>query len=130
MDKSCGCGDDAEVGATVEFGCQVCQKVSKKITIKNPLKVAVIATVVAYGGSQFVDYAITDNRYPVAVEYTVLDACTSAYKEPLPYDTYGSKKRICLCALEDTMNEISYVRYLVDEGGFLNAFERHAKSCK
>jgi len=130
MKESCSCGDKAEVGATVEFQCKTCESIIEKFTIKKPLKAAGIAAILAYGGSQFIDYAITDNRYPLDVEYSILEACSSSYKEPLSYSSYGSKKKLCLCALEYTMNEISYVRYKVDEKGFLNAFEENAKSCK
>ncbi|MBK1874466.1 hypothetical protein FE848_14670 [Marinobacter sp. 1-3A] len=130
MTESCSCGDKAEVGATVEFQCKTCESVIEKFTIKKPLKAAGIAAILAYGGSQFIDYAITDNRYPLDVEYSVLEACSSSYKEPLSHSSYRSKKKLCLCALEDTMNEISYIRYKVDEKGFLKAFEENAKSCK
>lgn len=130
MSESCSCSDKPEVGATVKFHCKTCSSVIKKFTVKKPLKVAGLAAILAYGGSQFVDYAITDNRYPLDVEYAVLEACTSSYNKPLSYDVYGSKKKLCLCALEDTMNEISYVRFKVNEKGFLKAFENNAKSCK
>ncbi len=130
MSESCSCGEKAEIGATVKFHCKTCASVIEKFTVKKPLKAAGVAAILAYGGSQFVDYAITDNRYPLDVEYAVLEACTSSHKQPLSYSSYGSKKKLCLCALEDTMNEISYVRYKVNEKGFLKAFESNAKSCK
>ncbi len=130
MSESCSCGEKAEVGATVKFHCKACANVIEKFTVKKPLKAAGLAAILAYGGSQFIDYAITDNRYPLDVEYAVLEACASSYKKPLSYNSYDSKKKLCLCALEDTMNEISYIRYKVDEKGFLKAFESNAKSCK
>ncbi len=130
MSESCSCGEKAEIGATVKFHCKACANVIEKFTVKKPLKAAGLAAILAYGGSQFIDYAITDNRYPLDVEYAVLEACTSSHKQPLSYSSYGSKKKLCLCALEDTMNEISYVRYKVNEKGFLKAFESNAKSCK
>ncbi|WP_350432038.1 hypothetical protein ABIS04_18770 [Shewanella sp. H8] len=130
MSESCSCGEKAEIGATVKFHCKTCGSVIEKFTVKKPLKAAGLAAILAYGGSQFVDYAITDNRYPLDVEYAVLEACASSHKQPLSYSSYGSKKKLCLCALEDTMNEISYVRYKVNQKGFLKAFESNAKSCK
>lgn len=130
MSESCSCGDKAEVNATVKFHCKACSSVIEKFVVKKPLKAAGLAAILAYGGSQFIDYAITDNRYPLDVEYAVLEACTSSYKQPLSYSSYGSKKQLCLCALEDTMNEISYARFKVNEKGFLNAFEDNAKACK
>ena len=130
MSESCSCGDKAEIGATVKLHCKACSNVIEKFTVKKPLKAAGLAAILAYGGSQFIDYAITDNRYPLDVEYAVLEACASSHKQPLSYSSYSSKKKLCLCALEDTMNEISYVRYKVNEKGFLKAFESNAKSCK
>ncbi|REL26202.1 hypothetical protein DXX93_06130 [Thalassotalea euphylliae] len=130
MSESCSCGEKSEIGATVKFHCKTCANVIERFTVKKPLKAAGLAAMLAYGGSQFIDYAITDNRYPLNVEYAVLEACSSSYKKPLSHSSYGSKKKLCLCALEDTMNEISYIRYKVNEKGFLQAFERNAKSCK
>jgi hypothetical protein len=130
MTESCSCGDKAEIVATVEVQCKNCNNVIEKFKIKKPLKAIGLTAILAYGGSQFINYAITDNRYPLAVEYAVLEACSSSHNKPLSYSTYGSKKELCLCALEDTMNEISYIRYKVDKQGFLKAFENNAQSCK
>ncbi len=110
--------------------CKACDKVLKKQTITNPYKIAALLVVVSYGASNFIDYAITDNRYPLSVEYEVMEACTSSYSKPLSYGGFSSKKKICLCALEDTMNEISYIRFKSDEKVFLTAFEENAKGCK
>ena len=64
MSESCDCGENAKLGATIKFHCQSCSNVSRKVLIKKPLKVTAIAAVLAYSGSQFASYAITDNRYP------------------------------------------------------------------
>lgn len=130
MSESCSCGEKAEISATVKFHCTVCANVIEKFSVKKPLKAAGLTAILAYGGSQFIDYAITDNRYPLDVEYAVLEACTSSYTKLSSYNSYGSKKKLCLCAFEDTMNEISYVRYKVNEKGFLKAFESNARACK
>ena len=94
------------------------------------MKVAAIAAVLAYSGSQFVDYAITDNRYPLATEYELLEACVSSSKRPLSGYSYKNKQEKCLCALEDTMNEVSHIRYMASEDSFLDAFKLNARECK
>lgn len=109
--------------------CAGCDKVIKYRKITNPYKVAALLVIISYGASQFIDYAVTDNRYPLDVEYAVMDSCTNSYEKPMVRRAYGKKKAVCLCALEDTMNEISYMRYQVDEKGFLNAFEENAVNC-
>jgi hypothetical protein len=130
MTESCSCGDKAEVGATVKFHCKTCANVIEKFVVKKPLKAAGLAAILAYGGSQFIDYAITDNRYPLDVEYGILEACSNSHRISLSNSSYSSKKQLCLCALEETMNEISYVRYNVNEKGFLKAFRSNVKECK
>jgi len=127
--KKCECGEEKEFGATIKIHCQSCSIVVKKISFAKPFKVAGIAVVLAYGGSNFVDYAISDNRYPLDVEHAVIEACISSSQEPLSYRHFSKKRVLCLCAMEKTMNEISYTRYVVNESGFLQAFEEHAQSC-
>ena len=129
MDNLCSCGDKAEIGATVKFHCETCSSLIETSTIKKPLKAAGLAAILAYGGSQFIDYAITDNRYPLAVESEILNACTNSYQEPVSFRVHGKRRDVCLCALEDTMNEISYVRYKLNEKAFLKAFDSRAKAC-
>ena len=130
MSKSCYCSEEPEIGATIKFHCKSCSSVVKKFTVKKPLKSAGIAAILACGGSLFLDYAISDNRYPLDVEFAVLEACASSHRQPMSYSSFNNKKKVCVCAFEDTMNEISYVRYLVDEEGFLQAFKNNAKNCR
>lgn len=129
MPDSCACEDKANVNAEVRLHCTTCSNDIEKFDIKNPFKVSAIAMVLAYGGSQFIDYAITDNRYPLAVESEILNACTNSYQEPVSFRVHGKRRDVCLCALEDTMNEVSYIRYKVNEKAFLKAFNSKAKIC-
>lgn len=129
MENTCSCGDKAEIEATVKFHCKNCSTHIENFTIKKPLKAAGLAAILAYGGSQFIDYAITDNRYPLSVESEILNACTNSYQEPVSFRVHGKRRDVCLCALEDTMNEISYIRYKVNEKAFLKAFNSRAKAC-
>lgn len=127
MSEKCECGDKSTLGANIELYCQTCANTISKDNIKKPLKAAAIATLIAYGGSSFFNYAITDNRYPLEVEHEILEACTGKTYSQL----YVTRKvSTCLCALEDTMNEISYTRLILDEDGFLESFEENIKSCR
>lgn len=129
MADQCNCGEDSRVGALVILSCKTCKQQFDKIEIRKPVKATAIAALLAFSGSQAISYAVTDNRYPLAVEHEVMEACVSSYDKPVSRRVYGNKGNVCLCALEDTMNQISYVRYNVDESGFLDAFEENAKTC-
>lgn len=131
LDASCSCNNENKNKIVdVIVSCGACSNQIAKKTITEPFKVAAILTVLAYGTSQFVEYVITDNRYPTKVEYEVTRSCLSSSQSTLRYKNYNEKLNICLCALEDTMNEISYIRYNVDEDGFLKAFRENTNECK
>jgi len=126
-DESCDCGEKAEYVAALEIRCEKCLWI-KKIPIT--LKATVITALLAYGGSQFIDYGITDNRYPINIEYAVMNACVNGYNGSISSGGYKRKEKICLCALEDTMNEISYIRYNLNKKGFSKAFRENTKECR
>jgi len=115
--------------ADIEINCQECGNFVKKIKIKNPIKAAAIVAALTIGGSQFIEYAITDNRYPIAMEFEILDACINGGGS-LSSRYYKGRKEVCFCAMEDTMNQISSTRKRVTDAGFLNAFRENVKDCK
>lgn len=131
LDASCSCDSENKSRIIdVIVSCGACSNQIAKRTITEPFKVAAILAVMAYGTSQFIEYVITDNRYPTKVEYEITRACVSSSHSALRYKNYSEKLDICLCALEDTMNEISYIRFNVDEDGFLKAFRENTRACR
>lgn len=130
MSEECSCAEKSDLRATIQIHCASCRATFDKIEIKKPVKVISVTAFAAYAASLLFTYAINDNRYPLTVEYEILESCTKSSTIPLSSKQYGIKKERCLCALEDTMNEVSYTRYLVDEGGFINSFKDNAKECK
>jgi len=127
---SCTCEEeDKRYFVDVILYCNSCSNILTKKTIKHPYKVAAILAVISYGASQFIEYVITDNRYPLTTEYAIIESCASLYEEPVSRRVHASRKDICLCAMEDTANEISYSRYIVNKSAFLSAFEDNAQNC-
>ena len=51
--------------------CSKCSSVMEKFTIQKLLKAIGLSLLVSYGGSDFIDYAISDNRYPLTVEIEI-----------------------------------------------------------
>ncbi|WMN64953.1 hypothetical protein [Vibrio parahaemolyticus] len=129
-EELCSCKDeDREVKVKMTTYCGKCSEVIGKFAIKRPFKALGVTVLIAYGGSNFIDYAISDNRYPLGVESELLDACTSSSERLLKYTHYKNKKNICVCALQDTMNEISYIRFKIDDKAFSEAFSKNARAC-
>lgn len=129
MENQCSCGDKEILKANLKVYCDTCSNVVYRKHYAKPFKAAAIGALVCYGSLNFFEYAVTDNRYPLKTEYAILEACTNPNQKPVTRYIYGNRQKICLCALEDTMNEISHLRYLVNKSSFISAFEDNAKSC-
>lgn len=127
--NKCEC-DNGVTLATIKLYCKTCNSTLEKIAIKKPLKTAGIAALIAFSTSHVISYAVTDNRYPLAVKYEILDSCISSSQQPLSGHYYRKKKELCLCAMEDTMNQISSTRKKITDWNFVKAFEENAQSCK
>lgn len=71
----CVCVDEKQLLiAEVSFKCHNCQATHWSKLFSKPYRIAALIAFASYGSSQFIDYAITDNRYPLVVEYEVLNA--------------------------------------------------------
>lgn len=127
---SCSCGKEPDTKAVVKVYCGECSEVIKTVKFKKPMKALGIAILCTAAGGQAVEYAITDNRYPIKTEYEIVDQCVNAHGKAIKENAYKRIKKICLCALEETMNEISFTRYIVNENSFINALNRRIKECK
>lgn len=130
MTQKCECGESSKPAAEVKLYCDSCDKPGKIFSIKDPTKVALITAVIFAGAVKFTDYAITDNRYPVDVEYTLMAKCVGASQGIVTKGEFSRIEERCLCAIEDTMNEISYTRFIVQESAFVDAMWRNKKSCR
>jgi hypothetical protein len=123
------CLKENDLHLEAKVKCGNCQEELTGKTFKKPIFSGGAILAIGIVGGQFAEYAVFDNRYPMAVEYSIIEACSSSYQEPVSRRIYGDRKKVCLCAMEDTMNEISYIRYKVEKKGFLSAFEKNANEC-
>lgn len=71
-----------------------------------------------------------NERYPLRVEYEIIDTCINSSSAPMSRTTRESKAEICLCALEHTSREFSYHAALKNDQDFLTRFEHNAAICK
>lgn len=85
--------------------------------------------VIGLVSGQVADFVLFDNRYPMHVEYSIVDACANSNPELVSKNIYIDRRNVCLCAMQDTMNEISYIRYKADKESFLSAFRKNSNEC-
>lgn len=68
---------------------------------------AILAFAVGVAGYSVVDRNVLDsNRYPLNVEYAMVNACTNGDLSALPRELYDSKQEICLCAVEKIVDDV------------------------
>jgi hypothetical protein len=110
--------------------CGHCQEELSGHKYKKRVISVTTALMIGVGGSYATNkYLFTENRYPLAVEYSIIESCVNSHKKPLAYSVYGKKREICLCALEETIDDVSYKKFSKDETSFLITFEKKAKQC-
>lgn len=74
-------------------------------------------------------YNLEADRYPISMEFNILNNCISNYNEPIKRSVYSSKERVCICTLEKTQLEFSYEDYKINDIDFINIFENNVKDC-
>ena len=62
-------------------------------------------------GGVYIDEKIETDRYPMSIEHSLIENCISSYQKPLNKLDIRKKKEVCICALEDTIDDVSYSEY-------------------
>ncbi|MBF4327986.1 hypothetical protein EAY16_22160, partial [Vibrio anguillarum] len=87
------------------------------------------ALAVGLFGGYKVNGALEDERYPIEVEYAIVDTCINSAKNMASVSWYESKRETCLCALAETEKSVPYSDYKSDQQLFLSNFKLNAKGC-
>ncbi len=124
------CHTDNEIEYAENISCKECEKSFKGYKFsKRKLVSASAALVVGVVGGYKVNDALDEVRYPLEIEYAIVDTCINSSKNALSVSWYKNKREACLCALEKTTKDISYSDYKSSQQSFLSSFRKNAKSC-
>lgn len=98
--------------------------------IKKPLISATTALIIGVFGGYKAEQAIfKDQRYPVKIEYQLLDHCINSSRNLRGLSQQAKKTEVCICALNKTMKEFSYKDLKESELKFLAHFNSNTRSC-
>ncbi|WP_318479417.1 hypothetical protein [Photobacterium leiognathi] len=109
--------------------CVHCEKSFKKFKFRKylvPTSAVILASSV--GGYQINDL-FERSRYPLAVEFAIVDTCIGGSLNWVSKSWYKSKRDICLCAMKETTQDIDYRDYKSNYVDFVNRFKYNAKKC-
>lgn len=98
--------------------------------LKKPLISAGAALVIGTVGGVTLDQLMDVNRYPLAVEYAIIDSCLNGSNHSVSISWYQDKREICLCAVQDTIENVPYRDFKSDNSLFLAPFKKAMLDCK
>lgn len=70
------------------------------------------------------------DRYPMADEYRILDACINSHQVLLTEHEYSKKKKICICALDKSTKQYNYESLISNPKSFSPIFIQNMRSCE
>lgn len=127
------CSEDNEIEYAENIRCKKCEKDYKgyEFSKRKIITGTALALLTYIGVHTLRDEAKGyGDRYPIAVEYALLDSCINSSSNSISQSRYLSKRDVCLCALEGAQEDYPYSDYKDDASGFMPIFRRYAKSCR
>ncbi|BCO12845.1 hypothetical protein [Aeromonas hydrophila] len=128
---SCAKDNKIEFGENIlcrECKCSFAGHSYKKV--KKPLISVTTALIFGAFGAHNIDKVFfEEQRYPVNIEYELIDNCINSSRPLISSYRYNDKATVCVCALEKTMKVISYDHLKKSEPDFLAHFRRNVSSC-
>ena len=128
------CSSENNIGNTYNVACGACNKTFSGYAykrFKKPLISATTALLIGASGTYNIDKAfIEDKRYLIGVEYELIDSCVNSSRNFMNSNQRENKTKVCICALKETMNNISLKQMRKSESEFLTHFRNNIPSCR
>lgn len=80
--------------------------------------------VAGYGTHYFTG---SESRYPISVEYSIIQSCISSNGSTASRFSFTSKRSICISALKKTQEDIDYDDYKKNNAEFFRVFKNNSK---
>ena len=123
------CFEENKINLSSAIKCKHCDKPLIGEKYSKPIISVMTAIILGIGGGIILDEKFETDRYPIIIEYSIIDSCLSSNKTPLRRGYYKNKRNICICALKKTESKLDYDDFKEDENNFLDIFENKARKC-
>lgn len=124
------CSKATTFNVTEAISCQHCQ--TSFHSLKLAKKAIVTAwTALAVGGyaGHKIDSLFATHRYPAAIEYAVIERCTTGGRDIAYQRQVARQFGVCTCALEQAQQHIDYRRYQSEPTALSNAMRAAVPQC-
>ena len=128
---SCSTENNIDIGREISCGkCHTSLSGFVYRKYKKPLISAMSALIIgAYGAYKIEDVYFEYTRYPLKLEYAIIDSCVTSDREKISLTAFANKKHICLCALEKSMSEVPYAEFKENTNEFFSTFRSKVYEC-
>ncbi|RBW65495.1 hypothetical protein DS893_10465 [Vibrionales bacterium C3R12] len=124
------CQEDNKIEFSENISCQKCEKSFKGFKFsKRKLISGSSALLVGVIGGYTVSDKLEEVRYPLEIEYAIVDTCLNGSQNTVSVSWYESKRDACVCTLTKTEQDVSYADYKSNPATFFENFEFNAESC-
>jgi hypothetical protein len=126
------CSANNELDQQRQINCEKCEEpiTGHKYGAKGALS-AVLAFTVGFTGYGLVDRNFLETeRYPMKIEYAMVNACTNADLSALAAELYQTKQEICLCAVEKTVQALPYSEFTDRRSEFRGLLSSNVDKCR
>lgn len=96
---------------------------------KMPITVAVASGLIGFAANERVEAVWEDQRYPLSVEYELVNFCVNKSQSLMSNTWHVEKTKICICALERTMDDLTLSELEENESRFMTRLRSNIKSC-
>ncbi|MBE1275501.1 hypothetical protein [Enterovibrio baiacu] len=127
------CATNNSIDFAEHITCCECKKSFKGQSfrkLKKPLLSAGTAVVLGIIGGIKTEQFLDENRYPIHVEYAIVDTCLNSSNRTLHISQYKDKRSVCLCAIESTIANVSYRDFKESQKLFNEPFKAAIAECK
>lgn len=88
------------------------------------ISIGIILSIIAY-------IKFSPSRYPIDIEYKEITNCISPLVEPLKQSAIPNKEKVCICAMNETMEIVDFDLYNENKAVFNSVFQQKANDvCK
>ena len=126
------CSKDNTVKLSDQLNCKHCEEeITGKKYIRKPwiLIPTTLAVLSGVAGGVYIDEKIETDRYPISIEHSIVESCIHADGKIRNKKYVIEKKEICVCALENTIDEISYSEFQNKKYKFTTVFSQQIANC-
>lgn len=128
------CSAENKVKAGREIVCGKCKASLSGFVYRSyraPLLTAISALVIGAYGSYKIDHNYFDGaRFPVRLEYAIIDTCITSHRVILSTEEFKDKRSVCLCAYKETVKEVPYSDAKDNLDAFFAALKKNSYICK